>query len=110
LRGIDWLPGNQIQAKPIHLHVSYLRLSHSPQNPFAHPWVKHLDDGVPDIISLLMGSSRDHTPKTFQCAFMHIHLFWGSLLKTKSLPNTHWEPLVQLPPNGMRDSALLHQG
>jgi hypothetical protein len=35
------------------------------QNTFAHPRVKHLDDGVLDSISLLMGSSRDHTPKTF---------------------------------------------
>jgi hypothetical protein len=34
-----------------------------------------------------MGSSRDHTLKTFQCASMHIHLFRGSLLKTKQFPN-----------------------
>jgi hypothetical protein len=27
--------------------------------------------------------SRDHSPKTFQCASMHIHLFRGSFLKTK---------------------------
>jgi hypothetical protein len=25
--------------------------------------------------------SRDHTPKTLSCAFMHIHLFRSSLLK-----------------------------
>jgi hypothetical protein len=43
--------------------------------------VMHLDDGVPDSISSLMVSSRDHTPKTFPCAFMHIHLFRSSLLK-----------------------------
>jgi hypothetical protein len=43
--------------------------------------VTHLDDGVPDSISSLMVSSRDHTPKTFPCAFMHIHLFRSSLLK-----------------------------
>jgi hypothetical protein len=34
--------------------------------------VTHLDDGVPDSISSLMVSSRDHTPKAFPCAFMHI--------------------------------------
>jgi hypothetical protein len=43
--------------------------------------VTHLDDRVPDSISSLMVSFRDHTPKTFPCAFMHIHLFWSSLLK-----------------------------
>jgi hypothetical protein len=41
---------------------------------------------------------------------LHIHLFQGSLLITKQLPNTHREPLFQLPTNGMRDSTLLHQG
>jgi hypothetical protein len=43
--------------------------------------VTHLDDGVPDSISSLMVSSRDHTPKTFPCASMHIHFFRSSLLK-----------------------------
>jgi hypothetical protein len=43
--------------------------------------VTHLDDGVLDSISSLMVSSHDHTPKTFPCAFMHIHLFRSSLLK-----------------------------
>jgi hypothetical protein len=43
--------------------------------------VTHLDDGVPDSISSLMVFSRDHTPKTFSCAFMHIHLFRSSLLE-----------------------------
>jgi hypothetical protein len=52
---------------------------------------------------------RSHS-KNLPCASMHIHLFWGSLLKTKQFPNIHREPLVQLPPNGMRDSTLLHQG
>jgi hypothetical protein len=85
--GVDWLPGNQSRVKQIQLRVGYLCLSHSPQNPFAHPWVKHLDDGVLDTISLLVSSSRDHTPKTFECAFMHIHLFRGFLLKTKQFPN-----------------------
>jgi hypothetical protein len=66
--GVDWLHGNQSRVNPIQLHVGYLCFSHSPQNPFAHPLVKHLDDGVPDGISLLMVFSRDHTPKTFQCA------------------------------------------
>jgi hypothetical protein len=110
VRGVYWLPGNQSRVKPTQLRVGYLCFSDSPQNPFAHPWVKHLDDGVPASISLLMGSSRDHTPKkTFQCAFMHIHLFRGSLLKIKQFPNIYREPLIQFPPNGMRDSAL-HQG
>jgi hypothetical protein len=45
--------------------------------------VKHLDDGVPDTISLPVRFSRDHTPKIFQCVSMHIHLFRGSLLKTE---------------------------
>jgi hypothetical protein len=45
--------------------------------------VKHSGDGVPDTISLLVSFSRDHSPKTFQCASMHIHLFRGSFLKTK---------------------------
>jgi hypothetical protein len=49
--------------------------------------VKHLDDGVPDKIYLLLHFSRDHTPKTFSCASMHIHLFRGSLLKTELFPN-----------------------
>jgi hypothetical protein len=43
--------------------------------------VTHLDDVVPDSISSLMVSSRAHTPKTFSCTFMHIHLFRSSLLK-----------------------------
>jgi hypothetical protein len=55
------------------------------RNSFA---VKHLDDGVPHSISSLMVFSRDHTPKTFPCASMHIHLFWSSLLKTELFPNT----------------------
>jgi hypothetical protein len=63
------------RVKAIQLHVGYLCLSHSPQNPLTHPRVKHLDDGVPDTISLLVSFSCDHTPKTFQCASMYIHLF-----------------------------------
>jgi hypothetical protein len=50
--------------------------------------VKHLADGVPDSISSLMVFSCDHTPKTFPCASMHIHLFRSSLLKTELFPNT----------------------
>jgi hypothetical protein len=33
--GVDWLPGNQSQVKPIQLRVGYLCLSHSPKNPLA---------------------------------------------------------------------------
>jgi hypothetical protein len=80
---VYWLPSNQSQVKTLHLHVGYLGLFHSPQNPLAHPWVKHSGDGVPDTISLPVSFSRDHSPKTFQCASMHIHLFRGSFLKTK---------------------------
>jgi hypothetical protein len=69
--GVDWLLDNQSRVKPIQLGVGYLCLSDSPQNPFAHPQVKHLDDGVPDTISLLVSFSCDHTPKTFQCAHAH---------------------------------------
>jgi hypothetical protein len=35
--GVDWLLGNQSRVKPIHLHVGYLSLSHSPQDPLTHP-------------------------------------------------------------------------
>jgi hypothetical protein len=82
--GVDWLLGNQSRVKPIQLRVGYLCLSHSPQNPFAHQ-VKLLDDGVPDKISSLMVFSRAHTPKTFPCASMHIHLFWSSL-ENRAIP------------------------
>jgi hypothetical protein len=83
------LPGNRSRVMPTQLRVGYFCFSHSPPNPFAHPRVKHLDDGVPDSISSLMVSSRDHTlEKNFQCASMHIHLFRGSLLKTKQLFNS----------------------
>jgi hypothetical protein len=64
-----------------------LSLSFSPKSFFTSR-VKHLDDGVPDSISSLMVSSRDHTSKTFPCACMHIHLVRGSLLKTELFPNT----------------------
>jgi hypothetical protein len=30
--------------------------------------------------------SHDHTPKNFQCASMHIHLFWGSLFENRVIP------------------------
>jgi hypothetical protein len=73
--GVYWLPGNQSRVKPIQLSVGYLCLSYSPQNPFAYPRVKLLDDGVPDSISSLMVFSRDHTPK-----------------KTSNVPHAH--PLV----------------
>jgi hypothetical protein len=43
--------------------------------------VTHLDDGGSDSISSLMVSSCNHTPKTFPCASMHIHLSRSSLLK-----------------------------
>jgi hypothetical protein len=52
--------------------------------------VTHLDDGVPDSISSLTVLSRAHTPKTFPCAFMHIHLFRGSLLKIKIGDTRPW--------------------
>jgi hypothetical protein len=48
--------------------------------------VKLLDDGVPNKISLLMVFSRDHFPKTFQCASMYIHLFRGSLFENRAIP------------------------
>jgi hypothetical protein len=79
VRGVYWPLGKLSKANSTPYWLS-LSLSFSPKIHL-HNKVTYLNDGVPDSTSSLMVSSRDHTPKTFRCAFMHIHLFRSSLLK-----------------------------
>jgi hypothetical protein len=75
VRGVYWPLGKPSKTNSTPCWLS-LSLSFSPKI--------HLHNKVtwgPDTISSLMVSSRDHTPKTFPCAFMHIHLFRSTLLK-----------------------------
>jgi hypothetical protein len=76
-----WLAPWQSKPSKTNSTPCWLSLSLSFSQKSACTKVTHLDNGVPDSISSLMVSSRDHTPKTFPYAFMHIHLFWSSLLK-----------------------------
>jgi hypothetical protein len=57
MRGL--LATNYGRVKTIQLRVGHLRLPHPPHNPFTHPRVEYLDDGVPDEILLLVGFPRD---------------------------------------------------
>jgi hypothetical protein len=107
--GADWLPVKESLVKPIQLCVGCLCLSHSHQKSTCTTnWhTRMMGSGYYFFVDGLLPQSHS---KNLPCASMHIHLFRGSLLKTKQFPNTQREPLVQLPPNGMRDSTLLHQG
>jgi hypothetical protein len=100
---VDWHLGNQSRVKPIYLRVGYLSLYFLPKillhihewNTWMMGfWLVFLCWWAPSVITLQKPSNV--LSCTYTCSGAP---FW-----------THRDPLVQLPPNGMRNSTLLHQG